>query len=171
VLARLPRIEDPDGSAETRLSQLTGTQDWAHSLTALRPPADPQQVPSELDALSEAAVSQYLDYGRADPVMLVHAATAPAAAAAALPSLPVDLWRLTWLEAWRASAAITACYAVAGTEAPGLALSLTADEVLSRAVENGDVHLIKFTDAALLAHQRGSATALAAASHAVSLYE
>jgi hypothetical protein len=170
VLARLPRIPDPNGGAATRVSQLTGTSPWADALSELRPPVDPQHVPAELDALSEAAVVQYLSYGRADPVMLVHAATAPAAAAAALRSLPVALWPLTWEEAWRASAAITACYAIT-EEAPGPLGSLTAEDVLSRAVENGDVHLIKFTDAALLAHQRGCVAALSAASHAVSLFE
>jgi len=171
VLARLPRIADPNGGAATRVSQLTGNFPWADALSARRPPVDPQHVPAELDALSEAAVVQYLHCGRADPVMLVHAATAPAAAAAALQSLPVDLWRLTWEEAWKASAAITACYAVTATDSLGPLPSLTADEVLSRAVENGDEHLIKFTDAALLANQRGSAAALSAAGHAVSLFQ
>jgi len=58
---------------------------WPDALEALCPPADPEHVPAELDALVEATVGQYLEYGRAEPVMLVHAATAPAAAAAALP--------------------------------------------------------------------------------------
>jgi hypothetical protein len=109
TLTQLPRIEDPNGGAETRVSQLASTSAWPDALAGLRPPAEAQQVPAELDALAEAAVAQYLGYGRAEPIMLVHAATAPAAAAAALQSLPVDLWRLTWKTTWSATAAITAC--------------------------------------------------------------
>ncbi len=169
ALARLPRIENPHGGARTRLSQLAGMAPWPDALEALCPPADPEHVPAELDALVEATVGQYLEYGRAEPVMLVHAATAPAAAAAALPLLPVDLWRLTWETAWSASAAMTACYAVLGTDAGERISSLTPDEVFSRAVENGDEHVIKFTDVAILAHNRGCVAALSAASHAVSL--
>jgi hypothetical protein len=85
--------------------------------------------------------------------------------------LPEDLWWLTWQEAWRASAAITSCYAVLESHDPSRLLPLTADDAVSRAVENGDEHLIKFTDVALLAHERGSVAALSAASHAVSLFE
>jgi hypothetical protein len=103
--------------------------------------------------------------------MLVHAATAPAAAAAALQSLPVDLWRLTWQATWSATAAITACYAVTGTEPGELHPFLMPEDILSRAVENGDEHVIKFTDVALLAHQRGCVAALSAASHATSLVD
>lgn len=171
ALARLPRIEDARGGAQTRLSQIADVAPWSDAIAALRSPSDPDHVPAELDALVAAAVAQYLEYGRAEPIMLVHAATAPAAAAAALPSLPVDLWRLTWETAWNVSAAITACYSVTGTDAGELVPSLTPDEVLSRAVETGDAHMIKFTDVAVLAHHRGCVAALSAASHAVSLVE
>ncbi|MGD0594771.1 MAG: questin oxidase family protein [Acidimicrobiales bacterium] len=171
TLAQVPRIEDPQGDAATRVSQLTTAPSWHDALAGLRPPADRQQVPAELDALAAAAVSQYLDHGREEPVMLVHAATAPAAAAAALPSLPVDLWGLTWQEAWRASAAITACYAGATPGERTFLPPLAAEEILSRAIENGDEHLIKFTDVALLAHQQGCVEALPAASHAISFFE
>ena len=171
ALARVPRIDAPAGSAEARLSQLGGTTPWPDALAALRPPADAEHVPAELDALVEAAVAQYLEYGRAEPIMLVHAATAPAAAAAALQSLPVGLWWLTWQAAWSATAAITACYAVARAEPGGLQQSLTPDEILDRAVENGDEHVIKFTDVAILAHDRGCAAALSAADLATSLVD
>jgi hypothetical protein len=168
---RLPRIEDPRGGARTRMAQLTATSAWPDGLAGLRPPVKAEDVPGALDALVDAAVSQYLDYGRGEPIMLVHAATAPAAAAASLASLPVDLWRLTWQEAWSASAAITSCYAIDRAEDRELGPSLTVDELVSRAVENGDEHLIKFTDVAVLSHERGCAEALAAASLAVSLFE
>jgi hypothetical protein len=171
ALAHLPHIERPTGGAGTRLAELDGMTSWPDALAALRPPTDAPDVQAELDALVEAAVAQYLEYGRAEPIMLVHAATAPAAAAAALQSLPVDLWRLTWQATWSATAAITACYAVTGTETGELRPLLTPEEILDRAVENGDEHVIKFTDVALLAHQRGCTAALSAASYAASLVD
>ena len=100
--------------------------------------------------------------------MLVHAATAPAAAAAALPLLPVDLWRLTWETAWSASAAMMPLRSPRNRRWR-THLFLTPDEVFSRAVENGDEHVIKFTDVAILAHNRGCVAALSAVSDAVSL--
>jgi hypothetical protein len=171
ALARLPRIADPDGGAAARVSQLADTEPWPDAIAALRPPAGVEQVPAELDALVDAAVSQYLHFGHGEPVMLVHSATAPAAAAGALPTLPGELWLLTWQEAWKACAAITACYAVTARPVPAILPSLTPDEVLDRAVENGDAHVIKFTDVALIAHGRGCVAALAAASHAASLLQ
>lgn len=161
----------PTGAAVARLSQLAGMTSWPDALASLRPPADPSHVPAELDALVDAAVTQYLGYGQAEPIMLVHAATAPAAAAAALPSLPADLWLVTWDAAWSASAAITSCYAVPEVDAGERLHSLTPDEVVSRAVENGDEHVIKFTDVAVLAHRRGCVVALSAASHASALVD
>jgi hypothetical protein len=171
ALAHLPRIENPTGGAGTRLAEVDGMTSWPDALAVLRPPTDAPDVQAELDALVGAAVAQYLEYGRAEPIMLVHAATAPAAAAAALQSLPVDLWRLTWQATWSATAAITACYAVTGTEPGELHPFLMPEDILSRAVENGDEHVIKFTDVALLAHQRGCVAALSAASHATSLVD
>ena len=66
---------------------------------------------------------------------------------------------------------VTACYAVTGTEPGGLLSCLMPEDILSRAVENGDEHVIKFTDVALLAHQRGCMASLSAASHATSLVD
>ena len=169
ALAALPRIDDPEGGARTRLAQLADLAPWPDALATLRPPADLEQVPVELNALAEAAVAQYLDYGRADPIMLVHAATAPAAAAAALPYLPPELWQVTWDGAWSACAAITSCYAAAGTDKGELLPSLTPEEVFDRAVDNGDEHVIKFTDVAVLAHERGCVAALSSATLAASL--
>ena len=166
ALANLPRVENPTGGAGTRLAELDGMDSWPDALAALRPPAEARDAPAELDALVEAAVAQYLEYGRAEPIMLVHAATAPASAAAALQSLPADLWRLTWEAAWSATAAITTCYAVTGTVPGELQSFLTPEEIFNRAVDNGDEHVIKFTDVALIAHERGCITALSAASHA-----
>jgi hypothetical protein len=171
ALAQLPRIDEPSGGAATRLLQLNDLAHWPEALASLLAPAEAGDVPAEMDALVDAAVSQYLAYGSAEPVMLVHAATAPAAAAAALPSLPTDLWCLTWDATWNASAAITACYAVEGTETGQVLSSLSADDVLGRAVESGDPHVIKFADVALLAHERGNSVALSAASHAACLIQ
>jgi hypothetical protein len=99
----------------------------------------------------------------------VHAATAPAAAGAALASLPEELWQLTLKGAWSACAALTSSYAVTGTDKGELVASLSSEEVFDRAVDNGDEHVIKFTDVAVAAHDRGCVAALSAAMLAVSL--
>jgi len=169
ALAQLPRIEEPVGGAAARLSQVAALTRWTDAVSSLRSPASPEQVPAELEALADAAVAQYLGFGRANPIMLVHAATAPAAAVAALRSLPVEDWTTTWDGTWRATAAITSCYAVGGTEAGELVPALTPEEVMSRAVDNGDEHVIKFADAAVQAHRRGCEAALSAASLAAAL--
>lgn len=52
----------------------------------------PEQVPAALDALVDAAVTHYEQWAHGNPVMLVHAATAPRAASLVLQALPEDLW-------------------------------------------------------------------------------
>jgi len=69
-------------------------------------------------------VGQYLEYGRAEPVMLVHAATAPAARLRPCRCCPLTVAAHLGdgLERQRA---MTACYAVTGTDAGERISSLT----------------------------------------------
>jgi hypothetical protein len=110
-------------------------------------------------------------------VLLVHTATAPNAILHALPALPARLWAPSLAAGWAASAAIFAAYApsagaalaprAAFLEAPG-----AVQEVLDRAVEHGDEHVIKFTDTAAEVYERtGDADALAAALRVGALIE
>ncbi|NJP83046.1 hypothetical protein HCK01_38270, partial [Streptomyces sp. AA8] len=111
---------------------------------------------------------RYATHGHGEATMLVHAATAPNAVLRSLPALPRTLWVPSLHTAWQASAAVTAMYAPEQPVAAACAGSVPAGEVLQRALEHGDEHVIKLTDTAL---DVGDEQALAAALRAVELSE
>jgi len=161
---------DLTGGVRTRLADLSHTPAWPVALGALRPP-EPTQVPTALDALVDAAVTRYGRWAHSDPVMLVHAATAPRAIALALPALPQHLWAASYQTAWAVTAAISAAYRPArpAAERTPLEQALTIDDIAGRAVDSGDEHAIKFTEVAHESHQRGNSSALPSAARAVAL--
>ena len=112
----------------------------------------------------------YLTHGHANPVMLVHASTAPTAVLRSLPALPKSLWIPSLDAGWLATVAMTAAYR--NTEAPADEVAAAArrpgrPESFDRAVRHKDEHAVKFADAALDAYERaGSGDALAAATRA-----
>jgi hypothetical protein len=167
ALAALPAVDAP-GGARTRIARLGETPAWPVSLGRLRPVQEAAAVPEALDALVDAAVTGYGRWAHGNPVMLVHAATAPRAAALVLPALPVQLWRATYETAWAVSAAITSAYRPrdAGTTEP---TPLDVDEVVDRAVATRDEHAIKFVEVARESHDRGNPHALAAGERAADL--
>lgn len=119
----------------------------------------------DLDTLVDEAVAGYLTWGPDNPVMLVHAATAPRAAALVLPSLPRQLWAPTREMAWSVSATVVTAYRTGGCEpTPG-----HGRDVVDRALATGDEHAIKFTEVALESAARGSEVALLAAGLACDL--
>ena len=140
-------------------------------MARLRPATTPGQVETRLADLVTAATLRYLSHGHGQPVLLVHTATAPNAVLHALPALPADLWAPSLTAAWAACAAIFAAYAPPEGAAPAPRPALPAGpgavaEVLDRAVDHGDEHVIKFTDTAAEVYTRtGQVDALAAALH------
>ncbi|MBA3279238.1 MAG: DUF4243 domain-containing protein [Geodermatophilaceae bacterium] len=171
ALDAVPRLA-ADGGARTRLAQLGQTPEWAAALGRLRPLTQPADVPAALDALVDAAVTRYGRWAHGSPVMLVHAATGPRAAALALPALPTQMWLATYDTAWAVSAAISAAYR---PSAPAPAASdveraaTVAEDVSDLAVATGDEHAIKFVEVAQESHRRGNGHALAAAARAADL--
>ena len=135
-------------------------------------PTDVDDVPHALDRLVDAAVTRYLATATAEPVMLIHASTAPRAARLALPSLPIDQWSATYDAAWAVAAAITVAYpATAGQPAPAAQRTeaTTADELAELAVANHDEHVIKFVEVVAESHARGNTSALPAGAVAAAL--
>lgn len=169
ALAALPVLGAP-GGARTRIARLGETADWSLALGRLRPVQEAAAVPRALDALVDAAVTGYLHWAHGNPVMLVHAATAPRAAALALPALPAQLWRATYETAWAVSAAITSAYRPLDAN-PARAQSAPPDpdEVIDRAVACRDEHAIKFVEVARESHDRGNTDALPAGARAAAL--
>jgi hypothetical protein len=133
-------------------------------------PAAPDDVPPALDHLVDAAVDGYGRWAARSPVMLVHAATAPRAAALVLPSLPRELWVGTYEAAAVTVTALEDSYR-SPSPAPGLLADLAADELVARAAAHGDEHVLKFAEVALEAAARDVPTAVGAGLRAVALID
>lgn len=169
ALASIPRLLDQSGVIAHRLRRLGSLPGWPAAQAALRPASDPDDVPRLLGELVHAATVRYLHHAHGSPILLVHTATAPNAIRHILPALPRQLWAPSLAAVWSATAAIVSAYeptqAPAGAELP--TLPRTDDpvsELLDRAVDNGDEHVIKFTDTAVDVYQEtGNPDALAAA--------
>ncbi|GAA0471842.1 questin oxidase family protein [Streptomyces sp. NPDC046215] len=149
ALAALPPVPDQSGDVLHRLAQLPTAPGWPAASNALRPAAGPEEAHDLLVALVRAATCRYAEYGHGNPVMLVHAATAPNAVLRTLPALPRALWAASATAAWAASAAVMSAYAPAAPMELRPAVPGTAGEAFERAAAHGDAHAIKLTDTAL----------------------
>lgn len=157
------------GGIRTRLHDLGQRRDWSPALAAAASVAT-DDVPTALDELVDAAVARYGRWAPGSPIMLVHAATAPRAAALVLPSLPRRSWSATYDAAWVASAAIAAAYRPVH-ELPIPREGASPERLADAASTNGDEHVIKFAEVATEAHNRGVATAIGAGLRAVELID
>ncbi|MGE5828091.1 MAG: questin oxidase family protein [Micromonosporaceae bacterium] len=173
ALAEVPRVPRQDGGINARLEQLGELDGFVPALAALRPASGRAEVATRLAEVVAAATRAFLTYERDGNIMLIHAATAPAAVLRTLPALPAQLWQPSLDAAWAASAALVAAYAGPQTPPPAPPEPVpdgddAAAEVFARAVEHGDEHVVKFADTAADVHFRdGDPAALAAALWAV----
>jgi hypothetical protein len=169
ALAAIPRIPDQRGTVATRFGQFETMPSWSGSMSALRPPADPDDARARLADLVAGATAGYLTHGHASPVLLVHTATAPNAVFHTLPALPRDLWAPSLSAVWAVSAAIISAYAPrAGAPRVGLPVMSPGPDAVAdlvgRAAAHGNEHVIKFADTAADAYEHtGDADTLAAA--------
>jgi hypothetical protein len=168
ALAAIPGVREQKTSVTHRLSQLSGTPGWSEALGSLRAPESPQQAVELLGAVIDAAMLDYLGHGHTNPVMLVHASTAPTAVLRTLPALPETLWIPSLDAAWLATAAITAAYRNTDASAEEIAVAVAQagdpEKGFDLAVRHGDEHVVKFADAALDSYERtGNKHVLAAA--------
>ncbi len=161
-----------DGGIRSRLDDLRLHPDWPATVSRLHPPTSAAEVPGAIDDLVDAALCRYGRWAHGNPVMLVHAATAPRAAGLVLPALPEALWPATFEAAWAVSAAIATAYRPRDT-GPGLSRSEravdTAGTLADRALGTGDEHAIKLAEVAIEAHRRGNRDALAVGARAAEL--
>jgi hypothetical protein len=167
ALAAVPRIPTQTGGIRDRLDRLTDVPGWPAAVAALHPPADPAGAERTLTDLVHRTALDYLRFGHGNPVMLVHAVTAPTAVLRTLPALARELWAPSVAAAWSATAAVTSVYAPpTATPAPAVTGGEPA-EVFARAARHGDEHVVKLADAVLEAHAAtGDARVLAAAGYA-----
>lgn len=170
ALDRIPRIPKQDGGIRDRFAQLPDVPGWSASVAAPRPPADPADAARFLAEVVHRASLDFLRYGHANPVMLVHAVTAPTAVLRILPELEPAQWLPSVAAAWSATAAVTAVYAPAGALPPPPITVDSAAETFDRASRNGDEHVVKLADAVLDVHAAtGDEAPLAAALYAAQL--
>ena len=152
ALAGLPRIDDQTGGVRDRLVRLPGVPRWEPALATVRPARNPAEAERGLTSLVYRAGLDYLRFGHAEPVMLVHAVTAPTAVLRTLPALDRGLWAPSLAAAWAATAAMTSVYAPTDGIAPPTVTPATPAEVFARAARHGDEHVVKLADAVLDAH-------------------
>jgi len=166
ALDAVPRVPDQRSGIRSRLAQLADLPGWPAAAGAV---PGGGSVEDRLAAIVAAAVRLHATHGYGNPVLLVHAATAPLAVLRTLPALPAALHGPSLAAAWAATAAVTATYAPPAGRA-FTAGGGDAGAVLHRAVESGDAHAIKFADAAIemWARERDPLL-LAAARHATDL--
>ncbi|MER6139196.1 questin oxidase family protein [Streptomyces sparsogenes] len=179
ALAAVPRVADQSGGIRARLAQLAAFPVWpAPAPGAL----GPDEARALLAELVRAAAHRYATHGHGEPVMMVHAVTAPNAVLRTLPALPRELWAPSLDAAWAASAAVLAAYAPPAPRPPGRLPSVPAgatpaeraEEVFARAAAHGDEHAIKLTDTVLdvaAMQEAGDDLALAAALQGCALIE
>jgi hypothetical protein len=171
ALALVPQVPEQYGGIGHRLSQLPHLPGWADAQERVAAPASAAEARTWLVALVTAAVQRYATHAHGNPVMLVHAATAPNAVLRALPSLPAELWIPSAITAWSAAAAIHAAYAPSAGR-PAAPVALAAEDVFDSAVRHGDEHVIKLADTALDVYAwTGDPIALAASLRAVDLID
>ncbi|MHA6626654.1 questin oxidase family protein [Pseudonocardia sichuanensis] len=153
AISRLPRL-DPVVPSERpgiggRLQSLHRLPRLGGGLDAWKAGSDPDVALDELIGAAARVLAARSDM----PIAFCHAVTAPAAVRLVLPLLPADLQRASVAASWQVVGGIVAAFA-----APRMAAEATpaaADGVPSvarlaaRAVEHGDEHVIKLTEAAL----------------------
>ncbi len=163
ALAGLPRL-DPDVPAEgpgiigglLPLGRLLG---FSAGLDAWHAPSDPDVA---LDDLIGAAARVLA--ARADsPIAFCHAVTAPAAVRLVLPALPASLHRPSVRTSWQVIGAIVAAYAGPRIEAEAREPDEeppSPEDLIGPAVDHGDEHVIKLSEAARREHARTGDPAL-----------
>ncbi|MEU6438844.1 questin oxidase family protein [Streptomyces sp. NPDC047046] len=148
ALEAVPAVRRQSGGIRERLARLDAFPVWP--AVEVR---GPEEAAERLRELVAAAVQRYATHAHGEPVMLVHAATAPNAVLRTLPALPPGLWAPSLSAAWAASAAVTAAYgparAASWTALEAEAEVLDEAEVFARAAAHGDEHAVKFADTAL----------------------
>ena len=126
-------------------------------------PADPDAALDELIGAAARVLAARPDA----PIAFCHAVTAPAAVRLVLPELPDPLRTASVAASWQSVGAIVAGFAsprMAAESDPAGDLPPAGAELAARAVEHGDEHVIKLTEAALREHARtGDPTLLVAA--------
>ncbi len=167
--SRLPRLDPAAPSAGPgvggRLRSVEQVHGLAEALDEWGPPRTPDEALDELISAAARVLAARSDA----PIAFCHAVTAPAAVRLVLPELPAQQQRASVAASWQAAGAIVAAFAAPREEAesadPGAEAAESAfTDLDARAIEHGDEHVIKLTEAAGREFRRtGDRTLLVAA--------
>jgi hypothetical protein len=141
-------------AAGHRLGRLVQFPGYAESLHALAP-EHAQWLLSEMTAQFAGV---YLAHPEVMPVPLIHAVTAPAAVRLVLPHLPTEQHEPSVAALWQVHTALLLAFTSHRGDEPAIqARAAQTDpprfaELAARAVENGDEHVLKFTEACQREH-------------------
>ncbi len=171
ALARVPLYQDdhpsaPGGNIVSGLRHARTVAGFAEVRDLAASPAD---LAAALSSLTATFARTYLHHGTRDhAIAFVHAVTAPCALRKIAPHVAPETARAALPYAWQAAAAIYCIYARRGPAPAQAGATLAPAELAARAVENGDDHAIKFTEALLVENSLSPDPAyLAAAEDAV----
>ena len=165
---QLPRMDaatPSDGPGVSgRLRALRGLDGLPEAYDAWIAPPTPDEALDELIGAAARVLAARPDA----PIAFCHAVTAPAAVRLVLPLLAPDLQRASVAASWQVVGGIVAAFAYPRIEAEALAAEADPDVLLAelngRAIEHGDEHVIKLTEAAQREFARsGDPTLLVAA--------
>lgn len=154
IVARIPRI-DPDDRIGLRdkglFLHMPSIAGWGETVAQL---ATPEDVESAFSELTLAFVQVQLVHPDLFPIPLVHTTTAPAAMRTMLGYLPERLHAPSFVAVWHACAALLSSFAQAQPEEIAPAFDsevavLSPAELTAQAVEHGEMHAIKLTEACL----------------------
>jgi hypothetical protein len=171
ALARIPLYTAAHGAAPAGniVSGLRAVRTLERFAEVRDDVAAPDGFDAALSQLSNTFAHVYLRHGtRNNAIAFVHAVTGPCALRKLAPHVRAETARAAFPFAWQAAAAIYAGYAHTENAPREIAPSLSREELVARAIENGDEHAIKFTETLLTEHGRSpDPVYLAAAEDAV----
>jgi hypothetical protein len=110
-------------------------------------------IAGDLSALTALFAQAYLDHGtRHDAIAFVHAITGPCSLRRLAPCIQPATARAALPHAWRAAAVIYSLYARRDDARREPRPTLSRDELIARAIDRGDEHVIKLTETLLSEH-------------------
>lgn len=156
AVARLPRANGQDSPPRPaqRLRSLASLPAYRDGLDDLAT-AEADWLLSEMTATFAGV---YLAHPEIAPVPLVHGVTAPAAIRLVLPHLPARLRLPSVAAMWQSHLALVLAFTTSNAGEDDVYDQASATEVppaaelMARALDNGDEHVIKLTEAALREH-------------------
>ncbi len=162
--SRLPRL-DPAVPSEGpgimgRLQALHRLPRFGEGLDAWKASSVPDLALDELIVAASRVLAARSDM----PIAFCHAVTAPAAVRLVLPALPADVQQASVAASWQVVGGIISAFAsprLMAEDAPAVTEAApSVEQLTARAIEHGDEHVIKLTEAAGREFRRGENSTL-----------